>query len=164
MTTTKIGGVLAAAAMTLTACGQDSPGKASGDPEAARIAFAKCMRDHGIDLPDPGPGPNQVVRIRGRVSPQKMEAAEKECAAKTGGGPRAGTPEQQQEFRDAAYRFTACMRRHGIDLPDPQVGNGKVIQAVPRGAGVNPNSARFKAAQQACQAFMPQPKGGATGP
>jgi hypothetical protein len=48
---------LASAAPDAAASAEPS---ASLDPEAARLAFAECMRDHGIDMPDPetagGPG------------------------------------------------------------------------------------------------------------
>lgn len=60
----------------------------------------------------------------------------------------------------AAFRYSACMRNHGVtNFPDPQVVNhdgehGVRIQAVgPKG------SPRFAAAQKACQGILPAPSG-----
>jgi hypothetical protein len=43
---------------------------AAVDPktQAARLAFARCMRQNGVDMPDPGTGP--VVNSNGPGSPQ----------------------------------------------------------------------------------------------
>jgi hypothetical protein len=60
----------------------------------------------------------------------------------------------------AAFRYSACMRNHGVaNFPDPQVINhdgehGIRIQAVgPKG------SPQFEAAQKACQGILPALKG-----
>ena len=35
--------------------GSAAPGSSvPTDPEEAQLAFAECMREHGIDMPDPG--------------------------------------------------------------------------------------------------------------
>jgi hypothetical protein len=60
----------------------------------------------------------------------------------------------------AAFRFSACMRNHGVtNFPDPQVINhdgehGVSIQVV----GLK-GSPRFKAARRACQGILPAPEG-----
>jgi hypothetical protein len=68
-----------------------------------------------------------------------------------GGGPKDGV--------QAAYRFSACMRSHGVsNFPDPIVHSSGNSQSV--GIKVDPsetNSPRFKSAQQACQHIMPAP-------
>ncbi len=59
----------------------------------------------------------------------------------------------------AAYRFSACMRDHGVsNFPDPQVISKPGGQAI--GIHVTPTltgSPRFKSAQSACQGIMPGP-------
>jgi len=52
---------------------------------------------------------------------------------------------------EAALKFAQCMRKHGIDMPDPKVGGGKVnikinAKGVPR--------SKLQGAQKACQHFM----------
>jgi hypothetical protein len=59
----------------------------------------------------------------------------------------------------AAYRFSACMRAHGVSgFPDPQVISKPGGQAI--GIHVTPTltgSPQFKSAQSACQGIMPGP-------
>jgi ABC-type glycerol-3-phosphate transport system substrate-binding protein len=69
--------LLVVAALSLAACGGDeeSPAAAAADgPDAgtrqAMADFAECMRENGIDFPDPGSGERGTVRIDG--SPEKM--------------------------------------------------------------------------------------------
>jgi hypothetical protein len=57
---------------------------------------------------------------------------------------------------DRLVKFSQCMRAHGVpQFPDPkQQGNGASL-TLDRSSGVNPDSAEFKAAQQACRAYAP---------
>ena len=48
---------------------------ASLDPEAAALAFAECMREHGIDMPDPHVDGSRVM-VRGNASSDASEGAE----------------------------------------------------------------------------------------
>jgi hypothetical protein len=61
-------------------------------------------------------------------------------------------------MRDQALKVAQCMRAHGVDIPDPQVGNGGIrIRIGPGGKdSLNPNSPAFKSAQEACKAFQPK--------
>ncbi len=80
-------------------------------------------------------------------------------AAACGGGkpsPSAGTS-KPQNFVQAAYRYSACMRQHGVpNFPDPKIvnhdGEHGVGIAVPASAGSSP---AFKSAQSACQRLLP---------
>ncbi|MDT5025356.1 MAG: hypothetical protein QOE61_1782 [Micromonosporaceae bacterium] len=60
----------------------------------------------------------------------------------------------------AAYKFSACMRAHGVTgFPDPRVTSRPGEQAV--GIRVTPaltGSPQFKSAQSACQGIMPAPQ------
>ena len=44
------------------------------------LAHARCMREHGIDVPDPKPG-GELVRIDKSIDPAKVDAAMKACAS-----------------------------------------------------------------------------------
>ena len=47
------------------------------------------------------------------------------------------------------------MREHGVNMPDPQFeGGGRVRMGGP-GTDVNPESPRFREAQEACQDKLP---------
>ena len=99
------------------------------------------------------------------VAPSKMDAADKACrkyleAVK----PPEMSEEQQKEFREAALANARCMREHGIDFPDPTFGaNGEARVRIGRGSGIDPESAKFKAAEKACESTMPKPPGGGEG-
>jgi hypothetical protein len=151
-----LGGLLAGA---LAACGSAEPsadGAAGARPDdEAELAFARCMREAGIDIPDPGAGPRRV-RIPNNVSRTKLESSMQTCRKKTGGGPPELTAEQRTEMRDAALKFAKCMRAHGADVPDPTVGDG------PGGGGIvrmgRPGSAEapaFRKAMESCQDELP---------
>src|SRR5918994_6629352 len=100
--------LLAVAALSVAACGRDDDAGAAADgaPDAstrqAMADFAECMRENGIDFPDPGSGERgRAVRIEG--SPEKMRTAEEACAeyrAKI--KPPELSDEQRAEFKEAA--------------------------------------------------------------
>jgi hypothetical protein len=168
MRTTLILTTLAVAA-PLAACGtsgDDGAGKA--DPEQAALKFAKCMREHGVNMPDPqvsadGGGTRVTFSQKAGDNPRTLDSAQKACARYMRAAAPEISPEQQEKMRDAALKFARCMRAKGIDVPDPtfnkdggtliRVGGGK-------GPGNDPSrNPRFQEAQQECSKLMPGPKG-----
>jgi hypothetical protein len=173
MRTTLILTSLAAAGVLLGACGgtDGDDAAAKTDPEQAQLAFAKCMREHGIDMPDPKPaaggGPSRVTfsSKAGDGGPQKLDAAQKACQKHMRAAAPELSPEQEQKLRDAALAFARCMRSNGVDMPDPtfEEGGGVLIKVgggpgkgKDRGPAGNP---RFKAAEAKCRRLMPEPPG-----
>jgi hypothetical protein len=151
-----------------TATTDDSGGSgASGDvsdeeAEQAMLDFAQCMRDHGIDMPDPdtsGRGGGQVFIGPGgeggnTQDMDEFQEADEACRPLIEGvigEPREMTPEEQAEMQDQMLAMAQCMRDHGIDMPDPefdQGGNGGVVE---QGLGdVDPTSDEFQDAQEEC--------------
>jgi hypothetical protein len=131
---------------------------ASIDPEQARLDFARCMREHGIDMPDPGSGPARRGMTRlGTSDAEKMQAAMEACREQFEGVMGEGPQELTQEQRDAMLAFAQCMREHGIDMPDPNTsGGGLGIQIAP-GSGtarIDPESSEFQEAQEACDDLL----------
>ena len=151
---------LVVAAAALTGCGADDGGAGAGatlDPEEARLAYARCMRENGVDVPDPKPGTDGMVQLApgtgpgGGVDAETFEAARKACAAyaEDMGGPGAGGLGEADQER--LLEFARCMREHGVDVPDPDLDqDGGIAVEVPRG-GVD---ADFEAAQEACQEYF----------
>jgi hypothetical protein len=132
------------------------------DPQDALVAFAQCMRDHGVDMADPTVNADGGVIMKGPTgaNPDKMKEADTACAAlrpKAGDGGKKPDPEQEQKMKDAALAFTACMRDHGIDVPDPEFSDGGMSMKL--GEGNNADDPAFKAAQSACESLMPKPGG-----
>ena len=135
----------------------DGTGANDADPEEAMLAFARCMREHGVDVPDPQVDENgrgfQLVRPRGNE--EKFREAQEACGKHLENArPRDIDPEQQQEIREAVLAFARCMREHGIDMPDPQFGEGgRVTQRM--GGGIDQNDPKFREAEEACRDKLP---------
>jgi hypothetical protein len=47
------------------------------------------------------------------------------------------------------------MRAHGVDVPDPQVGNGGIMIQKGSGPKIDPQSPAFRSAQKACATYLP---------
>jgi hypothetical protein len=77
----------------------------------------------------------------------------KEQAAKTG-----SKSTRKQDAQDAFRKYAECMRKHGVDMPDPNFSKngGVTIQAAPPGGGGSPQgpSPQFEAADKACRHFI----------
>ena len=138
---------------------------ADKDPQQAALDFAKCMREHGIDMPDPQVDDQGRVRVRvggpdgGRPDPKKLEAAQQACGNLLGGGD--GDRQTDPAERDAMVAFARCMREHGIDMPDP-TGDGLVMRK-DDDRGPDPSSEQFQAAEKACDHHLATLGGGKAG-
>ena len=137
----------------------------SADPEEALVEWAECMREHGVDVPDPeinedggieiGIGaPGGGGAVRDAVEPEEFEEANRECQDLLPEGGPGGEidPEQEAEMRDRLLEWAQCMRDHGIDIADPEFeggpGGGSLIRIGER--GMDPNDPEFRAAEEAC--------------
>jgi predicted small lipoprotein YifL len=134
--------------------GDDSDEQAQGDDQADTeeelLDWVECMRDEGIDIPDPtrdedgnlvidGPG----IHLGGgdsegstssddeggggdepTVDPEEMDAAMETCGEPPALGPSDISEEDRQEMEENALEFAECMRDEGIeDFPDPDFSN-----------------------------------------
>jgi hypothetical protein len=124
----------------------------SKDPRDVLVDFTRCLRDQGIDVPDPdfeaAPG---AMRERLReagidVDDPRVQAAIRTCQPLLLGILQTLTPEQVQAFRDAMVDYAACMREQGVDLPDPDFSQGFQIFD----GAVDPSDPAFQAANEEC--------------
>jgi hypothetical protein len=151
-----------ACGLALTACGSDEPAAADRRSEArdAMLAYAKCMRDNGVDMPDPQFDGGRVMQ-RGpdeKVPREKLHKAEEACREHMEKvEPPELSDEQQQEMKDAALAHARCMREQGIEnFPDPTFDEdgGAQIRIGP-GTGLDPEDPDFQAAEEACREELP---------
>jgi hypothetical protein len=158
---------IAAAALALTACGGSGGGTGTGtgsgsgdgdDAQSQMLAFAQCMREHGVDMPDPEVDSKGRVRMRigSKDTPRAtMEAAQQACQdkmPKMGGGGDAG--DDNPQFQEYGLKLAQCMREHGIEkFPDP-TGNG--IRITPD-MGIDPDDPAFQQAQSDCEDEIGEP-------
>lgn len=90
--------------------------------EDYQLAFAECMREHGIDFPDPsGDGSIQAPAIDDMTA---FTEASEGCQEKLGPppAPEGQTPKSDEERLAEMVKIAECFREHGINVPDPKPG------------------------------------------
>ncbi|MET7331991.1 hypothetical protein [Nonomuraea sp. NPDC005650] len=138
-------GVASAGGGTSSAGPAASP-SASMDPDEAQLKFAQCMREHGIDMPDPQNGQMKVEIPRG-MSRDKVDKAHKACQPIMDAVVRNRTPSPQEY--DQMVKFAQCMRKQGVDMPDPKPGEGLRFEVR------NGSQQKIEAAHKACEQYAP---------
>ncbi|MFB6582584.1 MULTISPECIES: hypothetical protein [unclassified Streptomyces] len=127
---------------------EDSSGGGGNHSETVAdnaVRMRQCLREHGIDVPDPEPGQDpRGMTLGGDADPQKMQEAMKACGASTGSG--AGR-EPTQEEKDKELAWIRCMRENGVALKDPEYHEGGMKSAteIPKG-----QEKAFEEAQKKC--------------
>lgn len=176
-----VGLLLLLASFTLAACGGSSSGSsstaaagaststaggASGAGGSRFAALRECLQKDGITLPErtPGQRPHGAGGLLGGagagpllpkgVTRAQFEAALKKCGGFSGGrfgGGATGRRLDSPAFKAALAKFATCMRANGVNVPSPNTtGKGPVFNT----NGLNPNSAKFKAAQTRCASTL----------
>lgn len=172
---------IAAGGVVVTACssGPSTPGVASlpgrtgtttdGNTSTAdlaarsdrdMVAFARCIRGHGVSVADP-------VHIAGhdglsmQFPPQNAStsAAYGACnpiIAKDVAAKNAGAVAQAAPHLQALTNYASCMRTHDISMPDPQPDGQLNLGPVP---GLTSDfgrySPQFRSADSACRHLLP---------
>ncbi|KOU84135.1 MULTISPECIES: hypothetical protein [unclassified Streptomyces] len=121
-----------------------SAGGAGADADRA-VKMRQCLREHGIDVPDPEPGQDpRGMTLGGGADPQKMQEAMKACGMQ---GPGSGK-EPSQEEKDKELKWIQCMRDNGVALKDPEYSGGaRSAVEIPKG-----QEKAFEEAQKKCEA------------
>jgi hypothetical protein len=147
---------------TTSSTAAGSPGGGESSPGSQAVAYAACMRSHGVaNFPDPKVSTNgNEVKVAIGVNPSitgnpHFKSAQQACSKLLGGGgPGSGpnhqiSPQEQSQYLKAA----ACIRSHGIpNFPDPTFSGGGVHIAH---QGLNESSPAFKAAVHSCESLIP---------
>lgn len=130
-------------------------GEQAGDPgeekEEAPILFARCMREQGVDAPDPEPGERGFGFVqpgRGGDEAEFDKAHDvciKEVAQKFN-----FISDDDAPLLDNLLKFAACMRGKGLDFPDvdpaADAGAGEYIKRV-----ADPGDPQFEKADDECR-------------
>ena len=154
----------AAVALLVAGCGgggsppnsSAGPGAATTDAAGAAVAFAGCMRSHGLSsYPDPkvsaSPGHVSMTISPGGLDPNSpaFKSASQAChhLLPGGGGPAAISPQEQAQD----LRFASCMRTHGVpSFPDPGHDGAFTLPV-----GVDQQAPEFQRAMKACANVEP---------
>ncbi|TMC11365.1 MAG: hypothetical protein E6J41_06185 [Chloroflexi bacterium] len=148
--------VLAAATALAAACGVANPfapASANSSNQDQMLKWAQCMRQHGVNVPDPvngritvqnggpagGTGGAQPSGSGGSTgdpggdggkvangpdpNSAQFQAAQNACKQYAPNGAKGGGQPTQQQL-DQMTKFSQCMRDHGIPMSDPQVQSG----------------------------------------
>jgi hypothetical protein len=169
--------VIAMAALTLLAACSGGPSStapasatnAGGSAHSPLLAFAQCMRSHGVpNFPDPQPGFSNAKFPSAqqlRVSSSQYQAAENACQHLLPAGvddrfPAAEVP----VLLSGMTRFSQCLRSHGVPTwPDPSVDSeGRpVFDLSDHGFSRNEaHSPQLGAKETECQHLLPSALGG----
>ncbi len=127
----------------------------------AMLDYAQCMRDHGVDMPDPTFGDDGHVAIegkgpgsRGGADQDAFMAADEACRSiLEDAAPEISlSPEEQAEMQDQMLAMAECMRGKGHDMPDPQVSDKGTVEVHVGDGGNAPNldDPKFQEDMQAC--------------
>ena len=125
----------AGAALLLGGCGQEqdagkvasltssNPTTSAGAPKKGGFElddlrkYAKCLRDHGVEVPDPDPNSGRIKLAPDNPDDPKAKAALDACKSLVpNGGP---PPTMDAAELDKWHKRAQCMRDHGVHMEDP---------------------------------------------
>jgi hypothetical protein len=159
----------------LAACGGSSNSSSSTTTSAgsgplsasriqARVDLAKCLRAHGVDVPDSvgTGGPAARAALQQLVAQYGLQGLVQKAQTDCKSNLQAAfpvfslNPAQLAQRRQQALKFVQCLRSHGVSgLADPTsngtigAGLGKVLSTI------DTNSPVFQSALKACQSERP---------
>ena len=124
------------------------------------VGFARCMRGHGVQMPDPSHRPGHAglsIDMPSRTA--SNSAAYAACThfiAPVLAQKAAGAAAQAAPELPALTRYARCMRGHDINMLDPTSQGELNLGRVP---GITDDfgrySPQFRSADAACQNFLP---------
>lgn len=122
---------------------------ASVSADDQRLAFVRCLRDNGVDIPDDGlSGGPGTIDLQSTKVQEALAACQDQAPGMGGDGPLGPMSEaQQNQFIELA----GCLRDEGFDVPDPQFkADGSLDMSSLLDSGINPSDPKVRAALQAC--------------
>jgi hypothetical protein len=139
------------------------------DVEQAVLAFAACMRDHGVDMDDPTLSADGTIEFGfrvgsgepGEIDRDVVRAARDACSEHLENvtfGFRRG---DDAELQDTLIEYAQCMRDNGYEMNDPDFSGfgpgSEQEEGEPRSGPfgvIEPDDPAFQAAQEACQDIL----------
>jgi hypothetical protein len=135
-------GDVASASGTGKGGSNDSDGGSEDDQQAQSLKFAKCMREHGVEMDDPKGGRISINMAPGNEG--TMKKAQEACQKYL---PKISKTDEKAAM-DNMLKFAQCMRKNGVEaFPDPNRGMMRMDDKIAK----DPD---FQKAQEACQKFM----------
>lgn len=142
---------------------------AAGSDQEQALKFTQCMRDHGVDMPDPAEGNvGTGARPSGEADTGSLDVGGVDAIDLSAGNeafeacrkflPNGGEAQKPTAAElEQMVQYAQCMRAHGIDYPDPNADGA--VQAFDVPFGDDAAMQRFDEAARACDtASSPAPK------
>jgi hypothetical protein len=158
--------------LALTGCSTEKPaggvasanggGSASSGPatstsmsnEELGIKFAQCMRDNGVNVPDPDPDGGFGGAVGGpevdRNSPEFKKGMDACKQYLPGGG---DLSKMDPKLIDQLRQLTQCLRDNGVNVPDPDPNSPML--GLGGMADIDRTSPAFQKAMEACKDKVP---------
>jgi hypothetical protein len=136
-------------------------GASTADRERQLLEFAKCMRQHGVNMPDPTVDAKGNVRLQpptgaSRPSQAILDKARTACQQHLEGVTQGFSEQDQTRLRDALVDYAQCMRKNGYDMPDPNFSSSGGGAGGLFGGRIDRDDPAFKKADQACGSHLAQ--------
>jgi hypothetical protein len=139
----------------LPACGGAGDSSAKDDEakfQKAALQHAKCMRDNGVDFPDPTFDQGRTSsRMPEGGNRQTIHRAEEKCRHFIDDAMPEITPEERDQVAKQALAHARCMRAQGIDMSDPVVDSKGRVRMRVTASGDKPSGPRLDRAEEKCQ-------------
>ena len=117
----------------------------SANAQDASVKFAQCMRQHGVNVVDPKPGDRGVRITAKNMSESQLNAAMQACRKYS---PMKPMDPNDPKARDQMLKMAQCLRAHGVQVADPQPGQGIQLR-------VNKGDTKTQQAAEACRKLIP---------
>ncbi|MFI5690579.1 hypothetical protein ACIA58_01975 [Kribbella sp. NPDC051586] len=155
-----------AAAVLITGCGADKPdaqvasgseGAQSTTPTSApaslsqdemAVKFTQCLRENGLNVPDPEPGKGPMLKFdkNSGITQEQVQKAMEACREYNPQSQGSANPQQAENGR----KYAECMRKNGVEkFPDPKPDQRGIM--IGPGVADDPD---FQKAQDACQSIL----------
>jgi hypothetical protein len=124
------GGGVASLEGTATTIAAPDPEVDAAEAEEALLAFTACLREQGIDIPDPQPDasgnlrlgtPGGILELADSLDREQIEQARDACAVHLEGISQQFDRSDMTAVEDALLDYATCMRENGYELPDPDL-------------------------------------------
>ena len=141
------GGSSAGAVAHLGRTDAAAKGRIASSTTSNPLAFAGCMRRHGLpDFPDPTSSGQLQLPIGLTTNSPAYQAAAKHCASLIGGETTPKAITQTPQILATALELAQCMRSHGV----PNFPDGPITKS----SGINESSPAFQRAFQSCKKYL----------
>ena len=137
--------------------------------EEAFLAFTACMREEGIDLPDPEVDADGNVQLTFReaagasgIDRDALQDGFEACGELIEGFTQGFRRADDTGLADQLLEFAQCLRDQGIHVDDPDLTftPGEGGQAGGPFGDLDLDDPEFQAAAEACQDLLPNGRGG----